>query len=144
MQPWQFFHMARKHLGVDVVARIFNREKRSAYSWAQDPDTTQYRCQNPLEALHRVFSKMDDYGLGYAVDAAINYLKTARDESELGDAIPGLLPTMQEEQLADYKCLADFQAAIDAGEPPEGVKRLKQFALEEIERTYAKYLKDKS
>lgn len=142
MQPWQVFHIARKYLGADVVAKVFNKEKRSAYSWAQNPDYTSHRCRSPLELLHSLFVRMDDQGLGYAVRAAINYLQTALDGGELGGEVVEPLATMGEEQLADYKCLAEFQAAIDHGAPAAEVKRLKGLACAEIDRTLAKYIKD--
>jgi len=62
-QPWQVFRAARKYLGGNNVARIFNREVRSAHNWAQDPAQTECRCKSPLELLHTLFERMDAAGL---------------------------------------------------------------------------------
>ena len=47
---------------------------------------------------------------------------------------------MAEEELADYTCLAEFQAAINAVAPVREINALKYRAMDEIERTYAKHL----
>jgi len=139
MQPWQVFHAARKTLGANVVARVFNREVRSAHNWAQDPAHTECRCKSPLELLHTLFERMDAAGLGYVARAGIRYLESAiDDEVEVGDILDPL-PTLTEEILADYGAIAVLQASIDNGEPLEIVKIKACAAREEIERTVAKY-----
>lgn len=139
MQPWQVFHSARKYIGAENVARIFNKEKRSAYNWGQDPAYTEHRCKNPLELLHALFVKMDDVGIGYVARAAIRYLESAVDDDTELEDIRCTLPTISEEILADYGAVAALQQAIDAGEPLEVVKLRAAAAINEIERTIAKY-----
>lgn len=139
MQPWQVFQAARKHLGADTVARIFNREKRSAYSWAQDPTFTECRCRSPLELLHSLFERMDAVGVGYAARAGVEYLATAIDPDVQVDEIREPLPTIEEEILADYSAVSQLQRAIEDKADLETVNRLKREAIEEIERTVAKY-----
>jgi len=139
MQPWQVFHAARKALGANVVARVFNREIRSAHNWAQDPAHTECRCKSPLELLHTMFERMDAAGLGYVARAGIRYLESAIDgEIEVGD-IQEPLPTITEEVLADYAAVAALQQAIDAGADLEQVRILAASSIGEIERTVAKY-----
>ena len=138
MQPWQVFHAAKKHLGVEAVARIFNKEKRSAYNWAGDPACTEVRCKSPLELLHTLFERMDAAGCGYMARAAIRYLETALDDTD-PPLVREPLPTVQDELLADYAALAEFQRAIHAGMDMDAVQSLKIAAIEEIERTVARY-----
>lgn len=141
MQPWQVFQAARKYLGAEVVARIFNREIRSAHSWAQDPAYTQSRCRSPLELLYTLFERMDAIGLGYAARAAIRYLESAVDQTAEAGEIREPLPTIQEEILADYSAVAALQATIEKEGGLDEVMRLKEEAIAEIERTVAKYHK---
>jgi hypothetical protein len=143
MQPWQVFQAARKYLGAHNVARIFNREVRSAHNWAQDPAHTECRCKSPLELLHTLFERMDAVGIGYAARAAIDYLATAVDPAVQVGGIKPPLPTIQEEILADYSAVARLQQAIEAGADMESVHGLKRDAMEEIERTVARYIQEK-
>lgn len=142
MQPWQFWKIANRFYTPAVVARVFNKEKRALYSWAQDPTSTDHRCACPIILLGRLFENMNEVGLAYACRAVLRYLEGKIDESDDGEEIKRLLPTMEQEQLADYKCLADFQAAIDAGLPAKDVKHLERLAHDEIERTFAKYVEE--
>lgn len=141
MQPWQVFHAAIKAIGADNVARIFNREKRSAYNWGQDPACTEVRCKSPLELLHTLFERLDAMGYGYVCRSAIGYLETAIDQDAVCSDLVPLKLTITEEILADYGAVSTLQRAIECGEPIERVKELKRGAIDEIERTVAKYSK---
>jgi len=121
------------------VARIFNRSIRSAHDWAQDPTCTEVRCKSPLELLHALFERMDAVGYGYAARAAIRYLETALDHEVVVDAIPTVKATMEQEVLADYAAVAALQRAIEAEEAIDTVHELKHAAMDEIDRTFAKY-----
>lgn len=142
MLPWQVFHLANRYLGPVVVARVFNREKRSAYSWGQDPLCTEHRCASPLELVHMLFSRMCDVGLGYVVRAAIRYLQTAVDDIEDDECIKEPLPTIHEEILADYSIVGEVQRAIEASLNPRTIKLLEAESKAEIERTVARHFKD--
>ena len=139
MQPWQVFQAARKYLGTNIVARIFNREVRSAHNWAQDPAHTECRCKSPLELLHTLFERMDAAGVGYAARAGIEYLSTALDPAVQVSGIKEPLPTIQEEILADYSAVGRLQAAIESRADIDTINQRKREAIEEIERTVAKY-----
>ncbi len=141
MQPWQVFQAARKYLGAGTVACIFGRATRSAYDWAQDPAYTQHRCRSPLELLHTLFERLDACGMGYVARSAIEYLQTAIDDVDPAK-IQEPLPTIVEELLEDYRCLAEFQRAIESETEIKEVQRLKRLAIDEIERTVARYAKD--
>jgi len=143
MQPWQVFHGARKAMGAAVVARIFNRSIRSAHDWAQDPTCTEVRCKSPLELLHTLFERMDAVGYGYAARAAIRYLETALEQDVVVGVVPLVKDTMEQEVLADYAAVASLQRAIEAGKPVDVVHELKHAAMDELDRTFAKYCKDK-
>jgi len=53
------------------------------------------------------------------------------------------LPTIHEEILADYSAVARLQQAIEAGADLETINNLKKEAVEEIERTVARYARDR-
>lgn len=139
MQPWQVFHAAIKAIGAENVARIFNREKRSAYNWGQDPMCTEVRCKSPLELLHTLLERMDAMGYGYVARSAVRYLETAIDHDTVASYLVPLKATIQEEILADYSAVAALQRAIECGSSIDRVKELKREAIDEIERTVARY-----
>jgi len=143
MQPWQVFNAARRALGANVVAKIFNRSIRAAHDWAQDPAYTEVRCKSPLELLYTLFERMADSGRGYAARSAIQYLESAIDPDVEIVGVIEPLPTIQEEILADYAAVAALQRAIDVGASGDDIRRLKRDAIDEIERTAAKYIKDR-
>ncbi len=141
LQSWQVFQAARKFIGAERVAKIFNREKRSAYSWAQDPAFTEHRCKNPLDLLHNLFVELDARGLGYVARDAIAYLSTAVDDFDC-KSVAEPLPTLDAELLADFSALADFKSAIDEGESAEVIRKIKQDVIAELDRTEARYIAD--
>lgn len=145
MQPWQIFHGANKYLGPEKVARIWNKEKRSAYNWAQDPAYTEHRCQNPLELLHITFAKMDDAGIGYIARAGIRYLETAIEPDALLNDPESLdtMPTITEEVLADFAAVAALHAAINRESDLASIKLAAAAAIAEIERTVAKVAQER-
>ncbi len=132
---------SKKVFGASRVARIFNREKRSAYSWAQDPAFTEHRCKNPLDLMHALFVEFDARGLGYVARDAIAYLSTAVDDLE-SSPVTEPLPTIEAELLADFSAVASLKTAIDRAEPVDRVKELKREAVSELERTVARYIAD--
>lgn len=142
MQPWQVFHAGIRTLGVNMVARIFNRKIRSAYDWAQDPSYTECRCKSPLELLHTYFERLADSGREYVVEAAIQYLRTSIDHGERSCPIVEPLPTMNEEILADYSAVATLQQAIGCGRQTSEIMDLAVEAKAEIDRTVALYVRD--
>jgi len=143
LEPWQIYHIALQHLTPGRVAGIYGKINiRSAYDWAQSPYTTAKRCRSPLERTHELFRILDQIGFGYAARAGIAYLQTALTPEVLPE-LDDLKPTMIEEELADYQLLSEFQAAINHGASVGIVKDLKQKAVDEIERTLAKYIQEK-
>ena len=142
LQPWQVFHAANKHFTPGAIAKIFGKANiRTAYLYGQDPAYTEKRCKNPLEAMHMMFSRLDEIGRGDVARAGIAYLQTAIEPNE-HEAVADLQPTLQEEILADYSAVAALQRGIEECEDVDLVDTLKQRAIDEIERTYAKYLQD--
>lgn len=143
LQTWQIFHAARKHLSPERVTKIFGKKNaRSAYTWAQDPVTTEDRCKDPIEALHTMMLELDAIGRGDVARAVIEFLRTAVDGESCSCAVKEVLPTIEQELLADYQALASFQRAVEACEDVDIVDALRVGAIEEIDRTHAKYLQD--
>lgn len=146
MQSWQVFHYVRKHLGRSILYGIFGkRHARTVDLWCQDPRFTdkEARSYDPLQGIRDLFSLLDDRGHVPIVRSALQYLasETSLDYDYHGDhAHP--LPTITEEILADYRAVAALQAAIEAGQTPEVINQLKIAAINEIERTVARYLED--
>lgn len=141
LQSWQIFHAARKHLGVERVICIFGKKNaRSAYTWAQDPRFTEDRCRDPLEATHAMLSELDTVGRGDVARACLSYLATAVDGASFDlAAVASLKPTIDAEVLADYQALAAMQHAIEHGAELAEVGRLRHEAVDEINRTFAKF-----
>lgn len=142
LQPWQVFHAANHYLRAEAVARIFNREVRSAYNWGQDPAYTEHRCRNPLELLHTLFGKMADIGLGYVARAAIRYLESAITHDAAAPAVVEPKATITEEVLADFVAVGELQRVINSGAPMHTVRTVAEAAIAEIERTVARVAKD--
>jgi hypothetical protein len=142
MQPWQFFHAARRSIGAATVAHIFNRSIRSAHDWAQDPVYTQVRCRSPLEHLHTLFERMADAGRGYAVRSALQYLERALDPEIEANLIVEPRTTINEEILRDYSAVGQLQQAIESRADVATVNKLMKEAVDEIERTGALYCKN--
>jgi len=142
LQSWQIFHTARRHLTPERVIAIFGKKNaRSAYTWAQDPVTTADRCKDPIEALHTMMSELDAIGRGDAARAVLDYLRTAlHDEYNTSAPVQDLLPTIEHELLADYTALASYQRAVESCEELDLVDTLRKAAVDEINRTHAKYL----
>jgi hypothetical protein len=143
MQSWQVFHFARKYLTRSVLYAIFGKKNaRIVDYWCEDPKYTDKsdRAYDPILGVKNLLTALDDLGHTPIVRSCIAFLVS--DTSLAGDCQPtvtNLMPTMAEEELADYTCLAKFQEAIRLGLPEKEIKLRKKAALEEIERTYAKH-----
>lgn len=144
MQSWQILHFARKHLGRSTLYIIFGRKNaRIVDYWCEDPKTTDKKDQayDPIQGVKDLLSALDDQGHTGIVRACLAFLRSGTSlEDDCLPAVTELLPTMAEEELADYHAVAAMQHAIDQGKPPAVISALKKSAVEEIERTYAKYL----
>lgn len=145
MQSWQVLHFARKHLGRSALYVIFGRKNaRTVDYWCEDPKYTgkEERAFDPIQGVKDLLETLDDHGHTSVVRACLDFLRSGTSLAEdcASPVVTELLPTMAEEELADYTCLAEFQAAINAAAPVKEVLALKYRAMDEIERTYAKYL----
>jgi len=143
MQSWQVFHYARKHLGSSVLYGIFGKKNARAVDyWCQDPKYTDKSdtAYDPIQGVKRLLAGLDDLGHTDQVRACLAYL--AQDTSLCTGQAPEiaeLLPTIDQEVLADYKAVSAMQSAIDRGDHPAVIAALNDAAVAEIERTYAKY-----
>ena len=143
LQSWQIFHAARKHLGVERLVAMFGKKNaRSIYTWAADPACTEERCKDPLEALHAMLSELDTIGRGDVARSALAYLATALDGEHEEPAVAEIRPTIEAEVLADYQSVAALQSAIEAGMSIATVDSMRLAAVEEVSRTFAKYVAD--
>lgn len=143
LQPWQVFHAAIKTLSAGVLASIFGKANiRTVYLYGADPDFTEQRCKNPLEALHLMFRKMDEVGRGDVARCAIDYLSTAIDDLGQLEPVGELKKTIDAEVLQDYAAVANLRKLIDEQADPAAVKLALHEAMEELQRTYAKYLQE--
>ncbi|KGO32802.1 hypothetical protein JT06_18275 [Desulfobulbus sp. Tol-SR] len=100
-------------------------------------------ASDPVKAIRNMLWKLDDQGHVDICRAALNYMASGTsvicgEEQEIVE----LRPTVSEELLADYRAVAMMQEAIEDHEHPDMVLSLKQEAISEIERTYARYRKD--
>lgn len=139
LHPWQVFHAANKTLSPGVIAKIFGKANvRTAYLYGQDPDFTEQRCKNPLEAIHLMLRQLDLVGRGDVAHCAIAYLQTALEDDYL-PAVKDLQPTMADEILQDYSAVGRLQELINDGAGLDDVEQAGKAAVEEINRTVAKY-----
>lgn len=143
LATWQIWHAFKKTLGEPFLMHVLGKKNaRTIRLYSQDPAFTEDRSKDPLEALHIIFAEADEIGRGDLARKAIDYLATAIGDSSYDmPAVRSLLPTLVEEKLADYQKLAAFQQAIDDQADVDMVEVLMNEAKEEIERTFAKYLK---
>lgn len=143
LETWQIWHAFKKTLGEPFLMHVLGKKNaRTIRLYSQDPTYTEDRSKDPLESLHAIFSAADEIGRGDLPRKALGYLATAVGESSYDmPAVNQLLPALAEEKLADYQKLAAFQKAIDDGSDVDLVEVLMNEAKEEIERTFAKYLK---
>ena len=146
MQSWQIFHFCRKHLGRSCLYAIFGRKNaRTVDYWCENPRfTSKPECaSDPISGLKCLIDELDDKGHTSVVRAMIAYFKSGTSLEEDPDpAVSDLLPTMTEEKLADFRAVAEFQDAIDKCLDRAEVDARKLVAIEEIERTFAKYLEE--
>lgn len=145
MQSWQIFHFARKHLGASVLYAVFGKKNARAIDyWSQDPDFTDKPegAYDPIRGLKNLLDRLDDMSHCGVVRATIAYLLSGTSMA-CGEAVlieP--LPTIEQEQLADYRALGALQIGIEDGLCLQQIENLKEAAIAEIERTVAKYRED--
>ncbi len=148
MRSWQVMHFARKHLGRSALYAIFGKKNaRTVDFWCEDPKFTgkEERAFDPIQGVKDLLETLDDHGHTSVVRACLDFLRegTSLEESASTPVVTELLPTLTEEELADYTLLAQFQAAVNRGAPYHEVNSLKLAVIEEIERTFAKYREDR-
>ena len=142
-QSWQFWAAAKKLLGESNLMLILGRRNgRTIRLYSADPRYTQDRCRDPLQHLHIIFQELDTFGRGDVARLAIRYLESALDDEATADQVAALLPTMEEEILADYQAVYHLQSAIRDGLPVDQVADLAAEARAEINRTLARYIKE--
>ncbi len=143
LETWQLWHAMKNHLGESFLIKVLGRRNgRTIRLYSQDPHFTEDRCKDPLQALRIIFQELSDYGRADVARKAIAYLKTALPgEDSLLPAVANLKETMSEEVLADFSAVESLRKAIDDGLTANVVESKMTFAIEEIERTFALYMK---
>jgi hypothetical protein len=146
MQSWRIFHYARKYLGRTTLYSLFgHRHARTVDLWCEDPTTTAKvdGASDPVRAIRNMLWKLDDQGHVDICRAALSYMASGTSvECGEAQAIVELRATVSDEILADYRAVSLMQEAIEEREHPDMVISLKQEAIREIERTFAKYCKE--
>lgn len=141
-EAWQVFAASFKAIGRAKVAACLGVTESTAYQYGANPNTTgDKRCRNPLERMHSLLNELDTWGRADVCRDAINYLRSAFEEADPKPVVE-LKATMNDELLADYQAVATLQRAIESCEQIDIVEVLVEEAKAEIDRTYAKYLKD--
>lgn len=147
MRSWQVFHYARKYLGRSALYAIFGKKNaRSVDYWCEDPKYTSKpdNAYDPLLGIRDLLKELDDHGHGPVVRSALKYITSETNIDIDGDCQYGeLLDTVTEEILADFRVVAQLQRAIEDRLDPDRVASIKDMAVAEIERTYARYLKER-
>jgi len=144
MKSWQVFHFARKHLGRHLLYACFGKKNaRTVEYWCQDPrfSAKPEEAWDPIKGVKLLLTALDDAAHTSTIRSTIGYLLSGTSiEFDHRSEFVEPLPSLEAEILADYRAVADLQAAIDQGADIEEVEVLKDEAMNEIERTYAKYL----
>ena len=147
MQSWQVFHYARKYLGRSALYAIFGKKNaRSVDFWCEDPTTTSKdeKAYDPIEGVKNLLKELDDHGHGPVVRSTLKHITSETNITIDGECQYGeLLDTLSEEILADFRIVGKLQSAIEERLDPDKVEAIKDQALAEIERTYARYLKER-
>jgi len=143
LATWQLWHAMKCHLGEGFLMKILGRRNgRTIRLYCQDPNFTEDRCKDPLQTLHLLFCELVVIGRGDVAKKAIAFLQTAiRPETEIC-AVEQLKDSMSAEILADFSAVEALRRAIDDGANLVDIKKRKDLAVEEIERTYAFALKE--
>lgn len=145
LETWQIWHAMRKTLGDSFVMTILGRRNaRTIRMYAQDPRFTGERSKDPIEALAILFNELDTYGRRDIAELAITHLQVAIGHSSSPHSPNTLKETIDAELLADYQAVADLQSAINDKLDQEDVKKAMHSAVQEIERTYAKYCQEQN
>lgn len=145
MQSWQIFHFARKHLGKSALYEVFGKKNaRVVDFWSQDPACTDkpLEAYDPIRGLKNLLDRLDDMGHCGVVRACIAYLCSGTSLDCGEPLLIEPLPTIEQEQLADWRALGMLQNGIDDGLSCREIDALKAAAVAEIERTVAKYKED--
>ena len=145
MQSWQIFYFARKHLGREELYEIFGRKNaRVVDYWSQDPGCTDKpdAAYDPIRGLKNLLERLDDMSHFGVVRATVAYLLSGTSMDCGEPLLVELLPTIEQEQLADYRALGVLQNGIEDGLSCMEIDALKAAAIAEIERTVAKYKED--
>jgi hypothetical protein len=144
MQSWQVLHFARKHLGRNALYVVFGKKNsRIVDYWCENPKYTGKpdKAYDPIQGVKDLLEALDDAGHTTVVRSCINYLLSGTSLDNGDDPnIKDLLPTVNDEILADYRDVASLQEAIEQGMDIETVNERKNISIEELERTFAKYL----
>lgn len=148
MQSWQVFHYARKHLGRSILYAIFGKKNaRTVNFWCENPRFTSKPedAYDPIAGVKALLTTLDDLGHTDVVRSAIHYILS---ETTLADSnnpnLKDLLPTLAEEQLADFVEVGNLHRAIGSDADIEDVLIARDDAIAEIERTVALYIKEQS
>ena len=146
MKSWQIFHFFRKQIGREVLYSIFGtKNSRTVDYWSQDPIFTgkPEGAFDPIKGIKEMIDRLDNYGHVGVAQACIDYL-CAGTSLDCGREphITEPKKSLMEEILADYRSVAELQRAVEEGASPAFVAKMRDAAIEEIERTYARYVRE--
>ncbi len=122
---------------------IFGKKKsRTVDYWCEDPKYTGKgeHAFDPIQGVKNLLTELDDCGHTDVVRACLEFL--CSDTSiDCGHEphVTEMLPTVSLEILADYQAVATLQAEIESGAALDVIDEKSRLAIEEIERTFAKY-----
>ena len=146
MKSWLPFHYTRKHLGGEILYAIFGKKNaRTVDYWCQDPKVTNKPegAFDPIQGVKDLLETLDDHGHFSMVRATLEFLASGTSVGCGETPKPeDIKPTINEELLLDYACVAEMHKAIKNKVHPDEIEKLRRQAVDEIDRTYAKYRRD--
>lgn len=117
------------------------------YRWAADPDTTEYCERNPIDRLATVMERFVEKGRPDIPLSIISYLlKKISNEYRIintGKGVSPDKPTIEAECMDDYPAVVKAHKQAQSGTDKDKINYAFDKALEELEETRAKVLRDR-
>ncbi len=143
LATWQLWHAMRKTIGDQFIMSVLGRSNaRTIRMYAQDPNVTVDRCKDPIQSLSILFEELTTYGRSDIVKLALAHMQQSIGGEEEIPCPGQLKSSIDAELLADFQAVAELKGSIDSKLPVEDVHDAMVLAVEEIQRTYTKYLKE--
>ena len=132
-----------KAIGVSECADIFSVDQRTVYRWRADGLSAE-RSTSVMEKFRHLLSMLIMFDRCDLAAAAVEYFNSLLLDAAAGIGVVPLAKTIHEEVSRDFISVGTLAAAIAEQQPVAVVKIRAVAAIEEINRSVAKYRRDGS